>query len=31
MWDLVKGRATFSTKLEAEAEGVAFSPSGACS
>lgn len=29
MWDLVKGRSTFSTKLEAEAEEVHFSPSGA--
>ena len=29
MWDLVKGKCTFIAKLESEAEGVAFSPSGA--
>ena len=28
LWDLVKGRTTFQSKLEAEAEQVAFSPSG---
>lgn len=28
MWDMVKGRCTFTTKLEAEAEGVAFAPGG---
>lgn len=28
MWDLVKGRSTFSSKLESEGECVLFSPSG---
>ena len=28
LWDLVKGRTTFQSKLEEEAEQVAFSPSG---
>lgn len=28
LWDLVKGRTTFCTKLEKESEGVAFSPNG---
>lgn len=28
LWDLVKGRVTFSTKVENEADNVAFSPSG---
>lgn len=28
LWDLVKGRTTFQSKIEAEAEQVAFSPSG---
>ena len=28
LWDLVKGRTTFKSKLEEEAEEVAFSPSG---
>lgn len=28
LWDLVKGRVTFSTKVENEADGVIFAPSG---
>ena len=28
LWDLVKGRVTFSTKVENEADGVLFGPSG---
>lgn len=28
LWDLVKGRTTFTTKVEGGADGVAFSPSG---
>ena len=28
MWNLVKGRCTYTTRLEAEAEAVAFSHSG---
>lgn len=28
LWDLVKGRVTFSTKVETEADNVEFSPSG---
>lgn len=28
LWDLVKGRTTYSSKLEKEADGVLFSPSG---
>ena len=28
MWDLVKGRCTYTTRLEVEAEGVAFCPEG---
>ncbi|GAB4814604.1 hypothetical protein N2152v2_001650 [Parachlorella kessleri] len=29
MWDLVKGRSTFTTKLDSEADGVKFAPGGA--